>query len=480
MTDALVNHLWQSTLCALFAALLALAFRKNGAKVRFFIWFVASMKFLVPFSLFVWVGKQLRWEASPVAHAGLPVVLEHVAEPAALVASNLAAMPSASAAVHADWHLSTLVISIWLLGSVVLLCRRVFQWLYLSAVVKAASAVDIEVPLPVRETPSTLEPGLFGIFSPTLVLPAGIAGRLGPAHLDAILAHELCHWRRRDNLTAALHMLVEALFWFHPLVWWIGGRLVVERERACDEAVIQSGSDRHAYAEGILRVCQHYVEPPVCAAGVSGGTLRKRIEDIMTNPVLSSLPLAKKLVLGIAAFMMVAGPLGAGLAGWAGVARAAEPDTSEMKHYRSNEWKFELDIPRRWVAMPPVPSNSPGEVMRFASEENGRHLLIVFRQPGDPKKDSKSQRDAVQQVLAKAGFSNFIPAEITVGSRRVLTLDFERVAPDGSLWSCRHYFVGDGTLRYTLGFGTNEREAMFDLYDRMAKSFVSDELEARI
>ena len=54
----------------------------------------------------------------------------------------------------------------------------------------------------------------------------------------AIVAHELCHVGRRDNLAAAVHMIVEAVFWFHPLVWWIGTRLVEERERACDEEVL--------------------------------------------------------------------------------------------------------------------------------------------------------------------------------------------------------------------------------------------------
>ena len=69
------------------------------------------------------------------------------------------------------------------------------------------------------------------------------------------MAHEVCHVRRRDNLTAALHMLVEAAFWFHPLVWWLGARLVAERERACDEAVLRLGRRPEAYAEGILKVC---------------------------------------------------------------------------------------------------------------------------------------------------------------------------------------------------------------------------------
>jgi beta-lactamase regulating signal transducer with metallopeptidase domain len=88
-----------------------------------------------------------------------------------------------------------------------------------------------------------------------LLLPEGIADRLAPAQYDAIVAHEmLCHVQRRDNLTGAAHLIVEAIFWFHPLVWWIRARLLEERERACDEAVLQSGSKPQRYAEGILNV----------------------------------------------------------------------------------------------------------------------------------------------------------------------------------------------------------------------------------
>ena len=104
-------------------------------------------------------------------------------------------------------------------------------------------------------TPSRLEPGVFGIFRPIVVLPEGIAEQLTTAQFEAVLAHELCHARRRDNLAAAVHMLAEALFWFHPLVWWIGVRLVEERERACDEEVLRTAADPQNYAEGIVAVC---------------------------------------------------------------------------------------------------------------------------------------------------------------------------------------------------------------------------------
>ena len=102
--------------------------------------------------------------------------------------------------------------------------------------------------------------------------------------LRAVIAHEMCHLERRDNLTAALHMLVQALFWFYPLVWWLGARLLDERERACDEAVVASGNNAETYAESVLKVCRIYLHSPLaCTIGVSGADLKRRMEAIMSG-----------------------------------------------------------------------------------------------------------------------------------------------------------------------------------------------------
>ena len=120
--------------------------------------------------------------------------------------------------------------------------------------------------------------------------------------------------RRRDNLAAAIHMLVEAIFWFHPLVWWLGARLVEERERACDEEVLKSGREPQVYAEGILTVCRHYLESPlICAAGVTGSNLKRRIEAIMARRIGRELTLSGKLLLAGAGTLALAVPVTVGL-----------------------------------------------------------------------------------------------------------------------------------------------------------------------
>jgi uncharacterized protein (TIGR03435 family) len=166
---------------------------------------------------------------------------------------------------------------------------------------------------------------VFGIFRPFLLVPDGLSEHLTSAQFEAIIAHELCHVRRRDNLSSAIHMVVECLFWFHPLVWWIQARLIEERERACDEAVLQMGNDPRDYAEGIVTVCKFYLKSPlVCVSGVTGSDLKRRVETIMVNRAVESMNIGRKLALIIGGALAVAVPLIVGAANPPSI-RAQEP-----------------------------------------------------------------------------------------------------------------------------------------------------------
>lgn len=303
----IANHLWQSTLFAVAAALLTLLLRKNRAATRYWIWLAASVKFLIPFSLLVAVGSQFEWRNAPAAAPELTSAVEQLSEPFSALA-----LPTMTAPIERDVY--PILLAVWLCGVAAVISIWGARWRRLRATLRAASPLQIDTPIKVMSSRTLMEPGVFGIFRPVLLLPQGIAERLTAAQLRAILAHELCHVRRRDNLAAAVHMVVEAIFWFHPLVWWVGARLVDERERACDEEVVGRGSEPEVYAEGILSVCKFYVESPLaCAAGVTGSHLKKRIEAIMTNRVLDKLTLARKLLLAAAGIAAVAGPILIGL-----------------------------------------------------------------------------------------------------------------------------------------------------------------------
>jgi beta-lactamase regulating signal transducer with metallopeptidase domain len=246
---SLLRHLWQSTVFTAGVWLLTLALRRNAARLRYLLWMTASLKFLLPFSLLIAAGARL---SSPGhfdhAKPKIVTVVGRVAQPLleawpadATTPVSLARIGTGgtTALASADW-LPLLLLSAWAAGTLLLLARWMRSWRHLRATVRRGEPVALADGTPALMVAESVEPGIFGIIRPVLVLPRGIAERLSPEQLDAIMAHELSHMRRRDNLTAALHMLVESVFWFHPLVWWLEARLVEERERACDEAVLES------------------------------------------------------------------------------------------------------------------------------------------------------------------------------------------------------------------------------------------------
>src|SRR5690242_12881703 len=83
MIAALANHVWQSTLFAVVVPLITVAFRRNRAPVRFWLWFSASFKFLVPFSLLIGLGSHLGWApvTNRVAAPAVSFTMEQVTQP---------------------------------------------------------------------------------------------------------------------------------------------------------------------------------------------------------------------------------------------------------------------------------------------------------------------------------------------------------------------------------------------------------------
>jgi len=310
MVAAVLDHLWQSTVFALAVGALTLLVRKNGAHVRYGLWLAASLKFLIPFSWLVSAGDLVAPTMSAAMPALDPVIttVQPLAQPFATSA------PVQAASIYAGPSVPLVLFGLWALGLAALVTFRFARWKQIEEALWSAKPITMTSDIPVKTTPYFMEPGLVGIRRPALLLPEDIIDRLSADELMTIVAHEHAHLRRRDNFTAMLHMVVEALFWFYPPVWWIGTRLIEERERACDESVLASGNNAEVYAESILKVCRLYVQSPLASvSGVSGADLKKRVEAIMSGRLVRRLGLAKSVVLGLASAVAIATPLAAGV-----------------------------------------------------------------------------------------------------------------------------------------------------------------------
>jgi bla regulator protein blaR1 len=331
MAPAVGNHLWQSTLFAVVAAIMMLALRKNQARVHYRLWLAASLKFLIPFSLLISLGDHLatpRHSAS--VHSDFYSVAQEISQPFTGTTAPSVALVGRTAIVDLRPLFHLALMAIWLGGFIAVLGLWWWRWRRFSRAMRGAVTItrgpevdalrrleqiaEVRKPISLLFSRASLEPGILGIIRPALIWPAGISARLTNAHLEAILAHEVCHVRRRDNLAAAMHMVVEAIFWFHPLVWWLGARLLEERERACDEEVLRLGNPPWVYAESILKTCEYCVGSlPVSVSGVTGADLKSRIVRIMTERVTRELDFSKKLLFVAAGLLTVAAPIVFGL-----------------------------------------------------------------------------------------------------------------------------------------------------------------------
>ena len=95
----------------------------------------------------------------------------------------------------------------------------------------------------------------WGVIGPKIVLPFSSA-EWSEERIDVVLAHELAHVRRGDWLIQILAEMVRAFFWFNPLAWIVCVRLVLESERACDDAVLNRGLSGSAYAVELLALAR--------------------------------------------------------------------------------------------------------------------------------------------------------------------------------------------------------------------------------
>jgi hypothetical protein len=99
-------------------------------------------------------------------------------------------------------------------------------------------------------------PTAIGFLKPVVVIPTWALHELSTAELNSILIHELAHLRRWDDWTNLAQQVLKALLFFHPAVWWIENKLALEREMACDDAVLAETANPRGYAKCLISVAE--------------------------------------------------------------------------------------------------------------------------------------------------------------------------------------------------------------------------------
>jgi hypothetical protein len=132
-------------------------------------------------------------------------------------------------------------------------------------------------------------PGVVGFIWPTLLVPVSMVSGVAADDLRAILAHELAHIKRYDYLVNFCQMMIEAIFFFNPALWWISKQIRFEREACCDKAGVAATGQRIRYAEVLADWAQKLREANASAAAPAmgfgetndGGRMLERVRRIV-------------------------------------------------------------------------------------------------------------------------------------------------------------------------------------------------------
>jgi beta-lactamase regulating signal transducer with metallopeptidase domain len=267
-----LDSLAQGTLICLLAALLLRLAPRQNASTRFALWF----------SVLVAIAAS-PWITGALPHSRLSV----------------AAVPRAQILLPVSWALYFMalwsVVVLWFVLGVV---RALW---HLSALRRDS------IPIPRAELDPILEhtlerhglrreialctservrvPTAVGLFKPTVLVPSWVLRELSATELNQILLHELAHFRRWDDWTNLAQQMVKAVFFFHPAVWWLDKRVAVEREMACDDAVLAETRSPRAYAQCLARLAEKsFVRRSIALAQAALGKFRQtstRIAQIL-------------------------------------------------------------------------------------------------------------------------------------------------------------------------------------------------------
>ncbi|MFK7769505.1 MAG: M56 family metallopeptidase [Mariniblastus sp.] len=121
-------------------------------------------------------------------------------------------------------------------------------------------------------------PMVVGVMRPVVMLPASVLTNLSAEELDSILAHELAHLKRFDDVFNLVQVAIESLLFFHPCVWWLSRLARQERENCCDDMSVAVCGDASSLATALLHIEESRQFQPALMA--NGGSLVKRIRRL--------------------------------------------------------------------------------------------------------------------------------------------------------------------------------------------------------
>ncbi len=279
---ALVHFIWQGAAIALAAASIGAAMRRARPNTRYVVFCGALvLMLLAPVTTFLVVSS--HQSDSTVA----PMMVS-------IATASPVDRPPPSLQGEPLWL--PLLVQVWLAGVMILSLRSLGGWMQVQrlkrwktspaaeSLRRAASrlCVRLDIHRSVRILDSAIAevPAAVGWLRPVVLLPVSALTALTPEQIELLIAHELAHIRRHDYLVNLAQTAVENTLFYHPAVWWVGGRIRAEREHCCDDLAVAACGDVVEYAHTLAALEALRAERTALVVAADGGSLLERIQRL--------------------------------------------------------------------------------------------------------------------------------------------------------------------------------------------------------
>jgi len=299
ITDYLLTQSWQIALLVVVIAVASLVLRNKSAHVRYLLWLIVLAKCLVPPLLTVPLAILPQEQPAmlfEVVGTTISEPLELPSEPVKLTPAPIVRERPTKFTIRqwlgAAWIVGTAIFLVFNLLKAV----RTNYWLWRKRKALSAELLsDIESLFSahgVKRFPRTWlvdgisQPFVWGLLRGSIYLPADLLSVKDPKRCRNLLGHELSHVVRFDAAVNFLQVIAQAIFWFHPFVWWANKKIRAEREKSCDEmAIVRLSASPRDYSTAIVEtlVAKYESTRPVPSLAVAGPVknIEERIKTMM-------------------------------------------------------------------------------------------------------------------------------------------------------------------------------------------------------
>ncbi len=326
-----IHSLWQATAIAIVSGIVALVVRKKSPQLRYWIHNAALLGVLVAamvtFCLYYDFSKEIGQTIF------VPEKLEAATQG---IATTQAEIRNTTSDINAPLSMEGLrmyfnqniylIVAIWVMGVALFILKLLggISYVYylrsrlnfpadeywLDMVERLGKKAGVKQGMELVESALVRSPLVVGYLKPMILFPIGAINKLNTQEVEAILAHEIAHVLRNDYIFNIIQSVIEALFYFHPAVWWISANIRAERENCCDDVAIALCGNSMTYAKALvsLQEMAYYPSPQMAMAfaGQRKNQLLFRVQRILKQPNNKTNVMEKLIATCLLLVMMIA------------------------------------------------------------------------------------------------------------------------------------------------------------------------------